>query len=389
LRYDLLWMPLNTPRATTPTLQVENAAGHFAGWRLDLAGEGKLGAWSLGGGVRLADLHASTQHFEEVEAGDWHYLVEDGQQQAQQRADSGHLYAQRPWKAGKGELESGLRLVYYQATGQSLVLPRLSLNLPITVRLRLLAAAGAYAQPPLHREFLGGQQLRAQRAYQGSAGMEYALSAQSTWRGEAFCRRFEDLVSYTLDDLRLTYSGRNDAAGYVWGMNTHLQGQVSRLVGIFSYGYLVAKEDLAGDGQGYIPRPTDQRHTLSAYVEDHMRLREDRLLKTSRLYLAGYYGSGFPYTPKLRPAGEGSALVNGLRQSRRDRGYFRVDMGLAQKLDLWGLQVELRQEGGNIFDDFNVVGHTYLLTPTGMPVELRQGMGRRYFTLGIAVTIGR
>lgn len=388
LRYELLWTPLMAAPATMPTLQVERAESHFASWRLDLAGEGNLGAWSLGGGLRLADLNASTYHFEEVEAGDWHYLVEEGQHQAEQRADSGHLYAQRQWKVGKGELAGGLRLVRYRATGQSLVLPRLSLNLPLDVRLRLLAAAGVYAQPPLHREFLGAQHLRAQRAYQGSAGVEYALSAQSSWRGEVFYRRFGDLISYTLDDLRLTYSGSDDAVGYAWGMNTHLRGQVSRLVGIFSYGYLVAKEDLAGDGRGYLPRPTDQRHTLSAYVEDRMRLREDRFLKTSRLYLAVYYGTGFPYTPKLRPAGEGQALVDGLRHSRRDRGYYRFDMGLAQGVELWGLQMELRQEVGDIFDQFNVVGHTYLLTPAGVPVELRQGMGRRYLTLGVSVDLG-
>lgn len=388
LRYELLWTPFMAEQATIPTLQVENAESHFSGWRLDLAGEGNLGAWSVGGGVRLADLNASAYHFEQVEAGDWHYLVEEGQEQAEQRDYSGHLYAQRQWKVGAGELGGGMRLARYQATDQFLALPRLSLNLPLTVRLRLLAAAGAYAQPPLHREFLGARHLRAQRAYQGSAGLEYALSTQSTWRGEVFYRRFDDLISYTLDDLRLTYSGRNDATGYAWGVNTHLRGQVSQVVGIFSYGYLVAREDLAGDGRGYLPRPTDQRHTFSAYVEDHMRLRWGRFLKTSRLYLAAYYGSGFPYTPKLRPAGEGPALVDGLRHSRRDRGYYRVDMGLAQSLELRGLRVELRQEVGNIFDDFNVVGHTYLLTPDGVPVELRQGMGRRYFTLGVSVNLG-
>ena len=78
-----------------------------------------------------------------------------------------------------------------------------------------------------------------------------------------------------------------------------MRGQLGRVTGIAGYSYLVAREDIEGDGRGYMPRPTDQRHTFSAYIEDRMRVNW-KWLEASRLHLRLLGGSGFPFTPRLK-----------------------------------------------------------------------------------------
>ena len=72
------------------------------------------------------------------------------------------------------------------------------------------------------------------------------------------------MISYQIDDLRIRYSGENDSKGRVFGVNSQLRGKLNSLVGIVSYSYLIARENIVGDGHAYLPRANDQRHTLSS-----------------------------------------------------------------------------------------------------------------------------
>lgn len=380
-------------------------------WRWEVGVEERRELWEWGAGLRSADLRAEVGGFEGVSVGDDSEGVEDVSEKVDRRDADLYAYGQRTWKIEDGELIGGVRLVRFGGTEEVLVLPRLSGKRRFGARWDLLLAGGLHAQPPLYREFLSAAgKLESQKAAQVMAGVACRLQPTLRARAELFYRRLTDLISYQLDDMRLIYAGENDARGYAYGLNAHLRGELSRMVGIASYSYLVAREDLAGDGFGYLPRPGDQRHTASVYLEDHMNLRPLSWLLDSTFHVRILFGSGFPHTPKLssgEPLSEGKSLstgeslfaeeqdyalptlVDGERNSRRDRGYFRFDIGMAQKVGVWGWKVEMREEVANIFDQFNVVGHTYLPMPNGMPVELRTSLGRRIYNFTLSTRFER
>jgi hypothetical protein len=367
-------------------------------WRWEAGLQHQRGPHGWGVGVRLADLQATTSGYEGLSSADDLDGAQDATTTLERSDPDLYAYGQRQWGWGGGELTGGLRLVRFGSTEEVLALPRLSVMRALGERWELLLAAGLHAQPPLYREFLGAEgSLRSQKSAQLTAGVAWRARSTLHGRAELFYRRLTDLMSYQLDDMRLVYAGDNDARGYAYGANTHLRGELARLVGIVSYSYLMAREDLAGDGRGYMPRPGDQRHTTSVYVEDHMDLRPLSWLLDSTFHIRVLYGSGFPYTPRLSP-GEPPAtgdmepgmplLVDGERNSRRDLGYFRFDVGMVQTVALWGVAVDVREEVANFFDQYNVVSHTYLPTPDGAPVELRTALGRRTLNLAVSTRFG-
>ena len=90
-------------------------------------------------------------------------------------------------------------------------------------------------------------------------------------------------------------------------------------------------------------------------------------------------------------AEDAPVLVDGASSanSRRDRRYLCFDVGMTQTLNVAGYKVRVREEVANVFDQFNVVGYTYLPTPAGTPVELRNALGRRIYNLSLGVDLAR
>ena len=348
--------------------------------------------WTVGAGTvhRLGDAHWHSH--EGLSSGSESDSIT---QEADIRLDAWdmYLYGRRRWRWGRElSLNTGLRVTRQGSTGLTAFLPRLRLAWQPSRMWSLDAAIGAQAQPPLYKEKLGSALsetsgvLKAQRAYVGTAGLEQRHSL-GYWRVEAYYRLLRDTISYTTDDLRLVYSGSNDARAYAYGLNCHVRGQLLKLVGSLSYAYLVAREDIEGDGLGYVRRPTDQRHTASAFLEDRMDLRS-LWMGASRFHLRILYGSGFPYTPRVRPAGAGVVeLVDAARNSRQGHAYFRFDIGMTQAFTVRRLEVELREEVANIFDDYNVVGYTYLPAPDGSVTELTKSLGRRMYNVELRVQL--
>ncbi len=298
------------------------------------------------------------------------------------------VFLQNRWGAGRLEVVGGIRLVTFGATSELIAMPRTSITFTASPRLSLSLAAGRHAQPPVYKEYLGGSKsgkidFNAQRSDQIGAGFVYGIRNSLHWSTDIYYRHQLRMISYQVDDLRISYATSNDARGYVWGINSKIRGKADSLIGIASYGFLVAREDIKGDSRGHIPMPSDQRHTLSLYLEDRMYLGiiETRLLKYSRFYLRILYGTGFPYTPQV-VQGNGR-LVNGPRNSRQGEPYFRFDVGLTQGIRIAENVFHLRQEIANLFDQYNVVGYSYFPTWQGEPIEVKRSLGRRVYNLGV------
>ena len=342
-----------------------------------------------GAGLRLSTIDGRVNSTEEITYRRGSFLNSRNSQNVNRKDADPFFFLQNSWASDRFSMIMGIRFVRFGATGETIEMPRISMSLKTTPRLALTLAAGRHAQPPIYKEYLGGRsgeegKLKAQRSDQIGAGLVYEIQDSLHWSCDIFYRHQWRMISYHIDDLRIFYSDSNDSKGFVYGVNSKLRGKMDSLIGIASYGYLVAREDILGDDRGYLPRPSDQRHTASLYVEDRMYLDilPSGFIKYSRFHLSILYGTGFPYTSKIVQAGK---LIDGPRNDRRDRPYFRFDVGLTQGLNLLGRTFHLRQEIANLFDQYNVLGYSYFPTFLGESIEVRRSLGRRVYNLGIAL----
>ena len=278
---------------------------------------------------------------------------------------------------------AGLRTDYYSFNGEWTVSPRLSARFLASDRLTLTGSWGLYHQKPTYRELRGkpgpgesildalNRDLQSQRSMQIVAGGEYFLPAQRLYiRAEGYYKDLTDVISYDIENIRVEYSGENDARGHIYGLDLQLRGEfVPGLESWFNYSYMVARERFdpvfqTRYNQGLIPRPTDQRHTFSAFVQDYVPGD-----KTWKLHLRALYGSGLPYTPPVpgpRVGSEGVVQVPGPRMAGRLSPYRRVDLGATKEItvadDVFSrpVRLDLTLEVLNIFDMTNTVSYTWV-----------------------------
>lgn len=297
-----------------------------------------------------------------------------------------HGHVRSRWSGGTWGVDLAARGVRFDAQNEWLALPRARL----TARgdgFRAVLAAGLAAQPPLYREFLAAGE---EPVSQKGGDVTFEIERQQTttrWRATLFHRRGWDRMSYTVDDVELLYSGRTDSRTRTVGGEVALRGEVGRAVGSISYTWLKAEENLNDDRAGWLSAPTDQRHTASAYLEDRMDLRWG-WLQASRFHIRALYGSGYPHTPSipvLDDAGQIVGLEPGERNSLRDDAYIRFDIGMTQVVSIAGLQLQVREEVANLFDEFNALSYQQLPTPDGAMERLPIGLGRRVTSIEVSI----
>ena len=174
----------------------------------------------------------------------------------------------------------------------------------------------------------------------------------------------------------MNYSGDNDTRGYTYGVDLQLRGEfVPGLDSWFNYSFMVARERFQDEAlatytdrlrenrRGLLPRPADQRHTFSAFLQDYVPGD-----KSWKVHLRLLYGSGLPYTP-ASPGPEGAggvqARVRGERMSGRLPAYRRVDVGATKRIEVvedgigGPVDLELTLEVLNLFDMDNTVDYSW------------------------------
>ncbi len=284
---------------------------------------------------------------------------------------------------GKLLLTAGVRADYFSFNEEWTVSPRLSVRYEWSENTMLTGAWGLYHQKPTYREFRGkpepgeevlgavNRDLKSQQSMQFVFGGEHFLPERRLYvRAEAYYKRLRNLISYDIENVRVLYSGENDAEGYAYGLDLQLRGEfVPGLESWFNYSYLVAREAFLPAfetrlNDGLVPRPTDQRHTFSAFIQDYVPGDE-----TWKLHMRGLFGSGLPYTPPI----QGEALSNGIyrqvpgpRSQGRLPEYRRIDVGATKILPVFEngiggepVTLSLTAEILNIFDMVNTVAYTW------------------------------
>lgn len=250
-------------------------------------------------------------------------------------------FIQDLWKIGGDSsiylLNAGVRFHYWTYSPKELTAsPRLAFIIhPHWVRdWQFSLRTGLYYQPAFYREMRTpdghlNDDIRSQRSYQVIAGTEYNFQI---WRrpfkftAEAYYKYMDRLISYNVDNVRIIYSGVNDAVGYATGLDLKISGEFIRgLESWFSVSLMKTAEDIIGDIYtdqdgveheiGYIPRPTDQRVAFNLFFQDHIPGYPQ-----FRVHVNLVFASGLPFGPPNSPAYE---------RVYRTSWYRRVDMGFS------------------------------------------------------------
>jgi len=245
------------------------------------------------------------------------------------------------------KLSAGVRANYWDLNQEFNISPRAQflykpLNGKANKSYRL--SAGLYNQPPFYRELRRpdgtvNTNLKSQKSFHLVGGFTWDFEAGKKnptdfkLISEIYYKRLWDLTSYDIDNVRIRYSGENDAEGYVAGIDLRVNGEfVPGAESWINLSFLTAKERLKGiqhrereegsrDGAevNYVSRPTDQLMTLSMFFQDYLPKNEN-----IKMNLNFTLGTGLPF------GFPGNNIV--YRNSFKYSAYHRVDIGFAFQL---------------------------------------------------------
>ena len=267
---------------------------------------------------------------------------------------SGFFQDTYTWRRGNSadlRISAGVRATYWDLNQELVVSPRAQiLYKPLggTADISYKLAGGLYAQPPFYRELRRPDgslnlDLKSQKSAHLVGGITsdfyYGKRNPKKFRfiAEAYYKSLWDLVSYEIENVRIRYSGENDATGYVTGLDLRLNGEfVPGADSWLNLSFLRAREALDGvthtevtgrdeDGNAireevkYVPRPTDQLMQVSLFFQDYLRRNE-----AFRTHVNLTVGSGLPFGI------QGNNIED--RNTLRFDTYHRIDIGFSWRL---------------------------------------------------------
>ena len=210
--------------------------------------------------------------------------------------------------SGRWILTFGGRLQYWSWNNEVLPSPRASVEwIPGWKRdLCFRLATGLYYQAPFYKELrdtvtdaLGitrirlNQDLRAQRSVHVVLGGDYYFRAWGRpfkLTAEGYYKYIDRMESYTVDNVRVRYSGRNDSKGYAGGLDLKLYGElVPGADSWISFSTMVARQRFIGSNL-WIPSPNEQRWNFSMLFQDYIPQ-----LPQLKFHLKMQFAEGQPY----------------------------------------------------------------------------------------------
>ena len=237
--------------------------------------------------------------------------------------------------------------------------------------------------------------LKSQRSAQAVVGIEHFLPRNRFMlRAEAYYKDLKNVISYDIENVRVVYSGENDAEAYAYGLDLQLRGEfVPGIESWANYSFLRTRENFVpgfveSGREGTNPRPTDQTHTVSVYIADY--IPGDNSWK---LHMRTLFGSGLPYTPPIEGERIGQIVtqVPGDRFSARYQRYFRFDMGATKEVVVSEkglgnpIRLELTGEILNVFNMINTVAYSWIPRGDGIWVRTPTRLTPRTVNVRMAI----
>ncbi|NLB25702.1 MAG: TonB-dependent receptor, partial [Bacteroidales bacterium] len=232
-----------------------------------------------------------------------------------------------PVNIGSLYITGGVRFNYWDFSKEFLISPRASLSYfpEWKEKISFNLSGGVYYQSPFFKELKKrdgtiNYDIKAQRSYQIVLGSDYILTAWNRpfrFTAEAYYKSMSRLIPYNIDNVRIRYLSEQKSTGYATGVDFNINGEfVSGVQSWASLSLMQTKEDIEGDGHGYIPRPTDQWLNFSLFFQDYFPGNP-----SYKMQLSGFYGSRLPVGP---PHSERHQNIF------RMPPYRRIDLGLSK-----------------------------------------------------------
>lgn len=257
---------------------------------------------------------------------------------------SAYLQDEFKFRTGKGlfSLVGGIRGSYWDYNNEFILSPRISLgfipnfNQNLTFRL----ATGLYYQSPFYKEIRKvvsdengnelvelNEDIKSQRSIHFILGSDYtfkALDRNFKLTAEMYYKKMDDLIPYTVDNVKLRYYGDNCATGYAMGVDMKFFGEfVPGTDSWISLSLMKADQNITlNDKVIKAPMPNSQGYNLSLFFQDYLPGNEKL-----KMNLKGVLAGGLPIT------------VPGIGYTDSENGgtfrlpaYRRVDIGLSYQL---------------------------------------------------------
>lgn len=271
-----------------------------------------------------------------------------------------HGYVQDNFKLNAANtllVQAGVRLNYNDLNNEFLISPRAQISFKPEWASDIIfkAAAGVYDQPPFYREFRRpdgtiNKDLKSQKSIQFVAGFDYSSHyGERPLRitTEAYYKSLSDVVSYDIDNVRIRYSGENDAKAYAMGIETRiftelvkdaqswLSINVSRTMENLNDDHYYLYKNASGEiiypntedkvitdsirqDVGWIRRPSDRLFTVGLFLQDYLSTN-----KNFKVHMNLIYGSNMTYNLPDNPKYRNALIID---------PYFRIDLGFSALL---------------------------------------------------------
>lgn len=308
----------------------------------------------------------------------------------------GYIQDTYKFRVDKGlfSLTAGIRGSYWDYNKEFILSPRASIgfipskNQNFTFRF----ATGVYYQSPFYKEFRTVQSdtegnqtivlnkdIKSQRSIHFVLGGDYGFKVDDRpfkFTAEIYYKKLDDLVPYSVDNVRVWYYGKNVADGYAVGIDTKLFGQfVPGTDSWLGFSLMEAKQNIDGEK---VPLPTNQLYNITLYYTDLMPNYE-----RIQFNLRAIWSQGLPF----------SVPGNDYKPKFKAPAYRRVDIGMTYHL--WGEEDRYRNTSFwknfkniwvgvdvfNLFDIKNVNSYSWFADITGSRHAVPDKLTGRQFNI--------
>jgi hypothetical protein len=165
---------------------------------------------------------------------------------------------------------------------------------------------------------------------------------------EAYYKHIDRMESYTVDNVRVRYSGKNDSEGYATGIDLKLYGElVPGADSWISFSAMSAKQRSTGTTKGeWMPSPQEQRFAFSMLFQDYLPQ-----LPQLKFHLKMLFQDGMPYYVPRHPQAWGRMPM-----------YKRIDLGASYVFNAQTAKFMRKESAKHVkqwaiqFEVFNLVG---------------------------------
>ena len=226
-------------------------------------------------------------------------------------------YVQDTYKFSKGNnfftLNYGVRLSNWSFNKETIVSPRAAITYvpAFDPNCTFRFATGLYYQAPFYKEMRDtvsltdvktgatgvvlNDKVKSQQSLQFIAAFDYRfrmLNRPFKFTAEAYYKAISNLIPYNVQNMKITYYGRNMGSGYAAGLDLKLYGEfVPGIDSWLTFSLMSTRQTINGQS---IPMPTDQRWAVNLHFTDYFP-GTDRWKMTLRLAFADGLPFGAPH----------------------------------------------------------------------------------------------